>query len=119
MSLTGKQIRELNSAYKSVYVKQEPVVENLAITEELFDIKDAASVMCEWNEARIACAPGYIRMYAFNASYGVESCVMSFIVNRPSSEPGFYLDRNEGPGRMISYSVKSYSVLRNAEGNRY
>ena len=37
MSLTGKQIRELNSAYKSIYVKQEPVVENLAITEELFE----------------------------------------------------------------------------------
>ena len=37
MSLTGKQIRELNSAYKSIYVKQEPVVENLALTEELFE----------------------------------------------------------------------------------
>ena len=37
MSLTGKQIRELNSAYNSVYVKQEPVVENLAITEEQFE----------------------------------------------------------------------------------
>ena len=35
MSLTGKQIRELNSAYKSIYVKQEP--ENLAITEEQFE----------------------------------------------------------------------------------
>ena len=37
MSLTGKQIRELNSAYKSIYVQQEPVVENLAITEEQFE----------------------------------------------------------------------------------
>ena len=37
MSLTGKQIRELNSAYQSIYVKQEPKVENLAITEELFE----------------------------------------------------------------------------------
>ena len=37
MSLTGKQIRELNSAYNSVYAKQEPVVENLAITEEQFE----------------------------------------------------------------------------------
>ena len=37
MSLTGKQIRELNSAYKSVYVKQEPVVENLAITKKEFE----------------------------------------------------------------------------------
>ena len=37
MSLTGKQIRELNSAYKSIYVEQEPEVENLAITEEQFE----------------------------------------------------------------------------------
>ena len=37
MSLTGKQIRELNSAYQSIYVKQDPEVENLAITEELFE----------------------------------------------------------------------------------
>ena len=37
MSLTGKQIRELNSAYNDVYAKQEPEVENLAITEELFE----------------------------------------------------------------------------------
>ena len=37
MSLTGKQIRELNSAYNNVYAKQEPEVENLAITEELFE----------------------------------------------------------------------------------
>ena len=36
MSLTGKQIRELNS-YNNVYAKQEPEVENLAITEELFE----------------------------------------------------------------------------------
>ena len=43
MSLTGKQIRELNSAYKSVYVKQEPVVENLAITEELFELRQQLS----------------------------------------------------------------------------
>jgi ribulose-bisphosphate carboxylase small chain len=50
----------------------------------LFDIKDPASVMFELQEARKACAAGYIRMNAFDASYGVESCVMSFIVNRPA-----------------------------------
>ena len=37
MSLTGKQIRELNSAYNSVYVKQESVVEDIAITKEEFE----------------------------------------------------------------------------------
>jgi ribulose-bisphosphate carboxylase small chain len=85
----------------------------------LFDIKDTASVMFELNEARKSCASGYIRMNAFDASYGTESCVMSFIVNRPSNEPGFYLDRQEGAGRFINYTMKSYSVGANPEGSRY
>ena len=63
--------------------------------------------------------PGYIRINAFDARYSVESCAMSFIVNRPANEPGFYLDRTDGPGRNIIYSIKSYSVQGNAEGNRY
>ena len=85
----------------------------------LFDIKDAASVMFELNEARKSCAPGYLRVNAFDAGYGTESCVMSFIVNRPANEPGFYLERTDGIGRCITYTLKSYSVQANAEGNRY
>jgi len=85
----------------------------------LFDIKDTASVMFELAEARKACPAGYIRVNAFNAAYGTESCVMSFIVNRPAEEPGFYLDRQEGAGRFIHYTIKSYSVERNPEGSRY
>jgi len=85
----------------------------------LFDIKDTASVMFELTEARKACAAGYIRINSFNAAYGTESCVMSFIVNRPAEEPGFYLDRQEGAGRFIQYTIKSYSVERNPEGSRY
>ena len=85
----------------------------------LFDIKDPVAVMFELNEARKACANGYIRMNAFDASYGTESCVMSFIVSRPASEPGFYLERTEGAGRCISYTIKSYSVQANPEGSRY
>jgi len=85
----------------------------------LFDIKDSATVMFELKEARKACAAGYIRMNAFDASYGVESCVMSFLVNRPASEPGFYLERTESSGRKIQYTIKSYSVQANPEGGRY
>lgn len=85
----------------------------------LFDIKDSGSVMFELNEARKSCAAGYIRVNAFDASYGVESCVMSFIVTRPASEPGFYLDRNEIDGRHLQYTIKSYSVQANGEGSRY
>jgi ribulose-bisphosphate carboxylase small chain len=61
----------------------------------LFDVKDPASVMFELKEARKSCAAGYIRINAFDAGYGTESCVMSFIVNRPTNEPGFYLERQE------------------------
>ena len=85
----------------------------------LFDIKDPASVMFELNEARKSCAAGYIRINAFDASFGTESCVMSFIVNRPVSEPGFYLDRQEGIARQITYTIKSYSVQNGPEGGRY
>ena len=75
--------------------------------------------MFEINEARKSCAAGYIRVNAFDASYGVESCVMSFIITRPASEPGFYLDRTESEGRNITYTIKSYSVQANGEGSRY
>ena len=85
----------------------------------LFDIKDPAAVMFEINEARKACANGYIRVNAFDASYGTESCVMCFIVSRPANEPGFYLDRTEGAGRSLTYTIKSYSVQANPEGGRY
>jgi ribulose-bisphosphate carboxylase small chain len=85
----------------------------------LFDVKDTATVMFELNEARKSCAAGYIRINAFDASYGTESCVMSFITNRPANEPGFYLDRTEGSGRQVIYSIKSYSVQANPEGSRY
>ena len=44
---------------------------------------------------------------------------MSFIVNRPINEPGFYLERTEGPARLIRYTIKSYSVQANPEGGRY
>jgi len=85
----------------------------------LFDVKDTATVMFELNEARKSCAAGYIRINAFDASYGTESCVMSFITNRPANEPGFYLDRTEGSGRQVIYSIKSYSVQANPEGSHY
>jgi ribulose-bisphosphate carboxylase small chain len=44
---------------------------------------------------------------------------MAFIVNRPQNEPGFRLVRNEAPGRTVRYSIESYAVLANPEGERY
>ena len=72
----------------------------------LFDIKDPAAVMYELQECRKANPTGYIKMNGFDASIGTESCVMSFIVQRPTYEPGFYLSRQEAAGRMIRYTIK-------------
>jgi ribulose-bisphosphate carboxylase small chain len=51
-------------------------------------------------------------MIAFDATRGVESIGMSFIVNRPANEPGFNLVRQEGPGRAMRYTLHSYATDR-------
>ena len=85
----------------------------------LFDIKDPAAVMFELAECRKANTTGYIKMNGFDASIGTESCVMSFIVQRPTYEPGFYLSRQESSGRMIRYTINSYSTQGKPSGERY
>jgi ribulose-bisphosphate carboxylase small chain len=85
----------------------------------LFDIKDSAAVLYELNECRRLNPTGYIKLNAFDASIGTESCVMSYIVSRPNIEPGFYLQRTETSGRFIQYTVHSYTTQSNPEGARY
>ena len=61
----------------------------------LFGVKDAAAVMFEVNACRKAKPNYYVKINAFDNSRGVESCVLSFIVQRPTSnEPGFQLMRD-------------------------
>jgi len=85
----------------------------------LFDIKDPSAVMYEITECRRVNPEGYIKVNAFDANQGVESCVMSFIVQRPKEEPGFYLERTETAGRFVQYTIKSYSTQNKPEGSRY
>jgi len=85
----------------------------------LFDIKDASAVLYELTECRRVNPEGYIKLNAFDASMGTESCVLSFIVQRPEEEPGFYLERTEVAGRSIQYTIKSYSTQTKPEGSRY
>lgn len=84
----------------------------------MFDLKDAAGVMLELNACRKAHGDIYIRLSAFDASHGWESIRLSFIVNRPKTEPGFALEREEGAGRQVRYRTRSYAVER-PEGDRY
>ena len=78
----------------------------------MFDLKDAAGVMMELQNCRKVFPRHYIRLMAFDSTRGVESMVMSFIVNRPSTEPGFGLTRQEASGRTIRYTVRSYAADR-------
>lgn len=84
----------------------------------MFDLEDPAGVMMELKDCRQAFPNHYIRLLAFDSTRGVESVVMSFIVNRPAKEPGFYLDRTEGAGRNMRYNTRSYAAGQ-PEGERY
>ena len=57
----------------------------------------------------------YIRVTAFDSTHGVESVVLSFIVNRPR-RAGFRLVRTEEPGRTMRYSIESYAVAQRPKG---
>ncbi|MGC1387438.1 MAG: ribulose bisphosphate carboxylase small subunit [Steroidobacteraceae bacterium] len=78
----------------------------------MFDLKDAAGVLMELQNCRKTFPDYYIRLMAFDSTRGVESIVMSFIVNRPKNEPGFGLARQETHGRNIRYTVHSYATDR-------
>ncbi len=84
----------------------------------MFDVKDAAAVLHEIDGCRKAHPEHYVRVNAYDASRGRESVALSFIVSRPAQEPGFGLLRQEGPGRTIRYTVRSYATER-PEGERY
>jgi ribulose-bisphosphate carboxylase small chain len=77
----------------------------------LFDIKDPAAIMYELAECRKANTTGYIKMNAFDASIGTESCVHSFIVQRPKYEPGFFVQRTETKGRNMQYTIVSHTAI--------
>ena len=84
----------------------------------MFQIRDGAAVLYEVNACRKANPETYIKVNAFDSTRGVESMVMSFIVQRPSVEPDFGLQRTEEHGRTIRYTTHSYATQRPA-GQRY
>jgi ribulose-bisphosphate carboxylase small chain len=76
----------------------------------MFDLKDPAGVMMELNACRKAFPNAYIKVLAFDSNKGQETIRMSFIVQRPTVEPGFELVRAEGPGRTVRYTLRSYAT---------
>lgn len=84
----------------------------------MFDLKDPGGILMEINNCRQAFPQHYVRVTAFDSTQGVESPRMSFIVNRPTKEPGFGLARTEVEGRQVRYRISSYATDK-PEGERY
>jgi ribulose-bisphosphate carboxylase small chain len=86
--------------------------------QPMFDLQDPAALMYELQACRKAFGNAYIRLSAFDATAGWESVRLSFIVNRPTEEPGFGLERHETGRRSIQYTLRSYAAER-PSGDRY
>ena len=86
--------------------------------QPMFDLRDAAGVMQEVRACREHQPECYIRINAFDSERNFETVRLSFIVQRPSVEPGFRLERTEAAGRNVRYSLHSYATDR-PHGQRY
>jgi ribulose-bisphosphate carboxylase small chain len=84
----------------------------------MFDLRDAAGVMTEINACRQANPDAYVRVSGFDSTRGWETVRLAFLVQRPSDEPGFRLERTEAEGRTVRYAVRSYALDR-PSGRRY
>jgi ribulose-bisphosphate carboxylase small chain len=84
----------------------------------MFDLRDAAGVLMEVNACRTANPNAYVRLNAYDARLGRQTTALSFLVQRPTAEPGFRLDRAEGADRRIAYTTHAYATER-PSGDRY
>ncbi|MFD7844506.1 ribulose bisphosphate carboxylase small subunit [Nocardia sp. NPDC004151] len=84
----------------------------------LFDLDEPDGVLAEINACRATFPRHYIRVNAYDASYGRQTTALSFIVQRPADEPGFRLDRTEGADRSQRYGFHAYSSDQRS-GQRY
>ena len=73
----------------------------------LFDTKeeDSDNVLREIRAAREAFPEHYIKLIAYDPTYTRQTTALAFIVNRPTVEKRFLLDRTQGPGRVNRFRL--------------
>jgi ribulose-bisphosphate carboxylase small chain len=79
---------------------------------------DVDVVMRDVRSCREAHPQHYVKVTAYDASYGRQTTALSFIVNRPSNEPGFRLERSDSHDRVQRYSLHPYAA-DDPVGRRY
>jgi ribulose-bisphosphate carboxylase small chain len=72
-----------------------------------FDTKeeDSENVLREVRAAREAFPEHYIKVIAYDPTRGRQTTALAFIVNRPTVEKRFILDRQQGPGRTNRFRL--------------
>jgi len=77
-----------------------------------FDTKeeDSENILREVRAAREAFPEHYIKLIAYDPTRGRQTTALAFIVNRPSVEKPFKLDRIQGPGRTHSFRLVPVDV---------
>ena len=73
----------------------------------VFDTKeeDSDNILREVRAAREAFPEHYIKVIAYDPRRGRQTTALAFIVNRPSVEQRFILDRIQGPGRTNRFRL--------------
>ncbi len=86
----------------------------------MFDLQpeDLALVMREVRACLQAHPQHYIKVIAYDASYGRQTTALSFIVNRPAHEPGFRVERTDAHDRAMRYRLHPYAADEPV-GSRY
>jgi ribulose-bisphosphate carboxylase small chain len=72
-----------------------------------FDTKeeDSENILREVRAAREAFPEHYIKLIAYDPTYTRQTTALAFIVNRPTTERRFILDRTQGPNRINRYRL--------------
>ena len=86
----------------------------------LFDlrVRDVGLVMRDVMDCREAHPQHYVKLIAYDASYGRQTTALSFIVNRPDGEPGFRPERTDAHDRVQRYRLYPYAADKPV-GRRY
>jgi ribulose-bisphosphate carboxylase small chain len=71
----------------------------------MFDMVDAAAAVHEVSRCREAYPDRYVRVSLYDPSPTRMTTALQFIVQRPSAEPGYRLERQEGSDRQIRYTL--------------
>ena len=84
----------------------------------MFEIQDASAAFMEVKKCREAYPDLYVKVTAYDPSPNRATTAFDVIVNRPTEEPGFQLERTEVHDRKMNYTVRSYATNK-PHGERY